>query len=73
VSFFRELFMGGEAKSQLLSTVYSKLAFKPRVQLLKAENHCEVSNIDGIHLDATAHRHLGHGIAKAIQKALPIS
>lgn len=69
VSFFRELFAGGEMKSHQFAATYSKVSLRPGVQFLNAASYCKVSNIDGIHLDATAHSQLGNAVAEAVQKA----
>jgi lysophospholipase L1-like esterase len=67
IGFFCELFEGGEKKSHQLAKAYSIFANRPKVQVLNASNYCEVSSIDGIHLDVTAHSLLGAAVAGAIQ------
>jgi len=68
VGFFREIFAGGQGMSQMLSTEFSKLALRKGVQVLHAGDHCEVSGLDGIHLDADAHAQLARAITATIQK-----
>jgi lysophospholipase L1-like esterase len=72
VSFFREVFAGGEIKSQQFAEAYYKVSLRPGVQFLNAASCCKVSNIDGIHLDAIAHQQLGHAVAEAVQKGVSI-
>jgi lysophospholipase L1-like esterase len=69
VGFFGDLFAEGEKKSLQLAETYSKVVRGSRVHLVNAANHCTVSNVDGIHLDAAAHKQLGCAVAEAIQKA----
>jgi lysophospholipase L1-like esterase len=69
VGFFSDLFAGGAKKSLQLAETYSKAPWIPGVQHLDAANHCVVSRIDGIHLDATAHKQLGCAVARATREA----
>jgi lysophospholipase L1-like esterase len=68
IGFFSELFAGGEKKSHQLAKAYSALASKHKVLVLNASSYCEVSSIDGIHLDVMAHTQLGIALANEIQK-----
>jgi lysophospholipase L1-like esterase len=68
IGLFCEMFAGGEIKSRQLANSYSAIAKKSRVRVINAEDYCNVSSIDGIHLDAVAHKSLGLAIAKIIQK-----
>ncbi len=67
LGFFREPFAGGQAKSRQLPAEFSKLARHQGVQVLHAGDCCEVSAVDGIHLDAMAHQQLGRAIFNALQ------
>jgi lysophospholipase L1-like esterase len=62
LGFFQDLFAGGQEKSQQLSVELAKLGLRSGVRVLHAEDYCEVSDVDGIHLDAHAHRQLGQAI-----------
>jgi lysophospholipase L1-like esterase len=72
VGFLGEMFAGGTKKSHQLANAYSKLARTPRVALVHAQDHCVVSNLDGIHLDAVAHQQLASAVATSIQKAFSL-
>jgi len=66
VSFFRDIFAGGQEKSRQLPAELSRLGQRHGVKVIHARDHCEVSPIDGIHLDHHAHRLLGLAIYVAI-------
>lgn len=71
LGFFQDLFAGGRNKSQQLAGLLSGLADPPGVQVLHAQDHCLVSAVDGIHLDAQAHGQLGRAVAAALHKVFP--
>lgn len=66
VGFFTELFAGGAAKSHGLAQAFSAALQMPGVRVIHAQDHCVVSPVDGIHLDAVAHGQLGAAIAAAV-------
>jgi lysophospholipase L1-like esterase len=69
LGFFSDIFAGGASKSQQLALSCARLAARRGVHFLDAATHCVVSAVDGIHLDAVAHRRLGEAVASAIAAA----
>lgn len=70
VGIFCDAFAGAQKKSQKLPAELTKLAQCLGVQVLQAGEHCEVSDVDGIHLDAKAHQQLGMAIFASIKPLL---
>lgn len=60
-------FWGAAVKSRALAPLYAGLAAARGVAFLDAGQVCGVSPVDGVHLDADAHRALGAAVAAAIR------
>ncbi len=61
-----QVFYGGAARSQALPPLFAALARTWGVGFLDAGQHITVSQQDGVHYDAAAHRTLGRAVASAI-------
>lgn len=59
-------FFGGRRISTALPPLYEELARARNVGFLDAGKIVEVSDTDGVHYEAEAHRLLGHAIAEAV-------
>lgn len=59
-------FWGGAARSQALAPHYRALAASRGIGFLDAGQVIEVSPIDGVHFDETAHAKLGEAVAKSV-------
>lgn len=66
VSFFAEIFVAGRAKSLQLKDAFTSMTQQSGVQVLHAQDVCSVSELDGIHLDATAQRRLGEAVVQML-------
>jgi len=71
VGWLAEMFVGGAAKSLELGTRLAEVATRCRTPFLDAGTIIESSSVDGIHLEAEAHRVLGTAVARAIQGLFP--
>lgn len=67
VDWFADMFRGGAEKSRRLTPLVAEMCERRRVAFLDAGAIVEASAVDGIHLDAEAHRSLGAAIAAAVQ------
>jgi lysophospholipase L1-like esterase len=65
-----EMFEGGAEKSRELAPLYAALAKARGCPFLDAGTVVRCSDIDGIHLEAPAHRVFGEAIAREIKKIL---
>ena len=63
LTWLGEMFAGGPEKSQRLAVEFARVAAAFGVAFLDAGSVVASSAVDGIHLDADAHRRLGHAIA----------
>lgn len=61
------MFEGGAAKSRALAPLVAALAARIGAGFLDAGAHAAVDPVDGIHLDAEAHRALGTALAAAAE------
>lgn len=68
VGFLGTMFAGGVEKSQALPLLYEAVASRHGADFLDAGKLVEVSPVDGIHYDETAHRILGETIAARVQE-----
>lgn len=59
-------FAGGAEKSVELAAHYRAVATDRDCAFVDAGEHIRSSDVDGIHLDGTAHRELGHAIADRV-------
>jgi lysophospholipase L1-like esterase len=59
-----DVFAGAEARSPALADALAQVARSRNVDMLDAGLHVQVSALDGVHLDADAHRVLGDRIAR---------
>jgi lysophospholipase L1-like esterase len=64
---FAEIFDGGEPKSRLLAPRYAAIASELGCDFLDAGSIVRSSDIDGVHLEADAHRALGLAIASFLR------
>lgn len=71
VGWLAEMFVGGAAKSLQLGTRLADVAIRHRTAFLDAGTLIESSSVDGIHLDAEAHRVLGTAVARAVRGLFP--
>jgi lysophospholipase L1-like esterase len=70
LSGFAEMFEGGSAKSLGLGRHYRLVAEENGCAFLDAAQAIVSSGIDGIHLDLSEHRKLGHAVASLVQDLL---
>jgi lysophospholipase L1-like esterase len=73
VDWFADMFRGGAEKSQRLALLLAEMCERRRVPFLDAGEVAEASTVDGIHLDAEAHKALGLAVAKAVQGVFKVS
>jgi lysophospholipase L1-like esterase len=66
IGIFSPMFAGAAAKSARLAPLYRAVAARLGAAFLDAGEIIESSDVDGIHLDAGAHRRLGRAVAAAI-------
>ncbi len=71
VDWLAEMFLGGAAKSLQLGTRLAAVATRCRAAFLDAGAVVEASAVDGIHLDAEAHRLLGAAVARVVGSLVP--
>lgn len=71
VDWFADMFRGGAEKSQQLAPLVAEMCERRRVPFLDAGSLVEASAVDGIHLDAEAHRTLALALADAVTAAFP--
>lgn len=67
---FAELFAGAADKSRALGAAYARVAAELGCAFVDAGAHIASSDVDGIHLDASAHATLGAVMAAAVRAAL---
>jgi lysophospholipase L1-like esterase len=70
LSGFAEMFEGGSAKSLGVGRHYRLVAEENGCAFLDAAQAIVSSGIDGIHLDLSEHRKLGHAVASLVQDLL---
>ena len=63
----RQIFHGGAARAQALAPLYKALAHNWGTGFLDAGEHIAVSQQDGVHYDADAHKSLGMAVAQAVK------
>ena len=68
---FGDVFAGASEKSEHFSRHYRTVAETLECAFLDAAAHVQASATDGIHLEATEQRALGHAIAAEIRRMLP--
>lgn len=61
-----DMFNGGEAPGRALAAALRTVAAARQVGFLDAGAHIGMSDIDGIHFDAAAHRRLGEAVAAVV-------
>ena len=71
VDWLGEMFVGGAEKSLELGTHLADVAARCRAAFLDAGTLIESSIIDGIHLEAEAHRVLGAAVARSLEGLFP--
>lgn len=71
LTFFAEMLEGGHAKSLALRDGYKDLAQSLNCGFLDAAEYVNVSDIDGVHFDASEHKKLGIGVAQKVKEMLP--
>jgi lysophospholipase L1-like esterase len=70
LSLFTEIFTGAPEKSERLAERYQAVARMLGCHFLDAAAHVEASPVDGIHLDASQQRALGHAVGTALKPIL---
>lgn len=73
IDWFADMFRGGGEKSRRLAPLLAEMCERRRVPFLDAGALVEASTIDGIHLDAEAHKVLGLAVAGSVQAAFKVS
>lgn len=71
VGCLAEMFEGGAAKSHGLAKAIAAAAKRANVSFLDAGAHIDVSPIDGIHYDPSAHNTLALALARAVRDHFP--
>jgi lysophospholipase L1-like esterase len=67
LDLFSDVFAGGSAKSEQLSSHYRKVAETNGCHYLNAGNHVVSSSIDGLHMDVAGHHALGVAMAGKVR------
>jgi lysophospholipase L1-like esterase len=70
LSAWAEMFEGGAEKSRKLAALYAEIAGARGCAFLDAGSVVRTSDLDGIHMEASAHRVLGQSMAKEVKKIL---
>lgn len=65
-----EMFAGAEAKARRLGSLYPQFAAWFGAQSFDAGAVAQVSELDGVHLDADSHRRLGDALAQVVGQLL---
>jgi lysophospholipase L1-like esterase len=65
-----QMFEGGVEKSRALAPLYAELAKARGCPFFDAGTVIRCSDLDGIHLEAAAHRALGEAVAREVKKIL---
>ena len=73
VDWFADMFRGGAGEVAALALLLAEMCERRRVPFLDAGEVAEASTVDGIHLDAEAHKALGLAVAKAVQGVFKVS
>ena len=68
LSEFAEMFLGGTAKSKMLSHHFRLVAEEHGCALLDASEVIASSDVDGIHFDLSEHRKLGRAVAARVRQ-----
>ena len=71
VDWLAEMFVGGAVKSREFGPRMAEVAARCRAAFLDAGTIVESSTVDGIHLEAEAHRVLGSAVARIIEHHFP--
>lgn len=66
IDWFADMFAGGAEKSRRLAPFLAAMCERRRVPFVDAGALVESSTVDGIHLDAEAHKALGQAIAQTV-------
>lgn len=69
--FLGEIFAGGAAKSQAVAAALAAVADRLGAAFLDAGQHAAVDPLDGVHLDAAAHRAIGTAVADDVRRHWP--
>lgn len=67
-----EMFRGGAAKSEALRNLLKTEANRQGAHFMDAAQYAAMSEVDGIHFDATAHAALGAGVADCARRILAL-
>lgn len=67
---FAEMFAGAKEKSQRLAEYFQQVAVEKACSFLDAASIVCCNDLDGIHLDAEAHRQLGLAMAARVREML---
>jgi lysophospholipase L1-like esterase len=70
LSKFADMFAGGIEKSQDLSLQFKRIAELQACPVLDTSEHIVLSDVDGVHFDASAHKSLGHVVAEKVKEIL---
>ncbi|HUJ76823.1 MAG TPA: SGNH/GDSL hydrolase family protein [bacterium] len=70
LSEFAEMFQGGPEKSRALMPLYAALAKERGCAFFDAGSVARCSDVDGVHLEASAHHALGVAVAREVKKLL---
>jgi lysophospholipase L1-like esterase len=70
LSLFAGLYAGGTAHSRLLATLYAEVARRAGCHFFDTGTVVTSSPIDGVHLEADAHRRLGQALAPIVHAIL---
>lgn len=73
LTYLSEMFEGGSAKSQKLGAEFARVAKAMKVPLFDAGSVIASSDVDGIHLEAEAHRTLGLALADQVRTILHLA
>lgn len=71
VDWLAEMFVGGAVKSLELGARMAEVAARCRAAFIDAGTLVESSTVDGIHLEADAHRVLGSAVARVVEGLFP--
>lgn len=71
VDWLAEMFVGGAAKSLQFGARMSEVAARCRAAFIDAGTLVESSTVDGIHLEADAHRALGSAVTHVVEGLFP--
>jgi lysophospholipase L1-like esterase len=70
VTELAQMFEGGPEKSRALAPLYAALAKERGCPFFDAGSVARCSDVDGVHLEAAAHRVLGEALAREVKKIL---